>query len=117
MKTIEIDGILYNLTPADEAKNKVKEVENTFYYGASSDDGKFEFCVLLNEEGDIWEGTQSVTYLPNKGEKEIWDNVSYLKNVIEFTFDFMEEDISPMTRTEYNILRELLKGAQKRGWI
>ena len=117
MKTIEIDGILYNLTPADEAKNKVKEVENTFYYGASSDDGKFEFCVLLNDENKIWEDTQSITYLPNTDKQEIWDNVDYLKAILSSKNKNHYGEFSPMTRTEYNILRELLKGAQKRGWI
>jgi len=115
MKTIEIDGVLYNLTPANETSKEVEEtITNTFYYGACSDDGKFEFCVLLNEENELWEGTQSVTYLPDTDKQEIWDNVDYLKAILDGTNKFLDVEISD---TDSKTLKNLLKGVRKRGWI
>ncbi len=119
MKTIEIDGVLYNLTPANETSKEVEEtITNTFYYGACSDDGKFEFCVLLKEEdgflNKIWEGTQSVTYLPYTDKKEIWDNVDYLKAILSGKNKCADVEISD---SDFRTLVNLLEGARKKGWI
>tara|TARA_Y100000389_G_scaffold204849_1_gene260137 strand:- start:2098 stop:2445 length:348 start_codon:yes stop_codon:yes gene_type:complete len=115
MKTIEIDGVLYNLTPANETSKEVEEtITNTFYYGACSDDGKFEFCVLLNEENKIWEGTQSVTYLPDTDKQEIWDNSDYLKAILSGKNKCEDVEISD---SDFSTLKNLLEGVRKRGWI
>ena len=115
MKTIEIDGILYNITPVKEPSKDVEEtITNTFYYGACSDDGKFEFCVLLNEENELWEGTQSITFLPNTEYQEIWDNVVYLKAILDGKNKYEDEEISD---SDFRILKNLLEGVRKKGWI
>lgn len=115
MKTIEIDGVLYNLTPANETRpvNEV-QITNTFYYGACSDDGKFEFCVLLNDENKIWEDTQSITYLPNTDKQEIWDNVDYLKDILSGK---NKNPYGELSDSEFEILTNLLKEVRKKGWI
>ena len=114
METIEINGVLYNLTPVKETSKEVEEtITNTFYYGACSDDGKFEFCVLLNEENKIWEGTQSVTYLPGTLE-EIWDNPDYLKAILSGKNKCADVEISD---SDFRTLVNLLEGVRKKGWI
>ena len=115
METIEINGVLYNLTPANETSKEVEEtITNTFYYGACSDDGKFEFCVLLNEENELWEGTQSVTYLPDTDKQEIWDNPDYLKAILSGKNKCADVEISD---SDFRTLVNLLEGARKKGWI
>lgn len=115
MKTIEIDGILYNITPANETSKDVEEtITNTFYYGACSDDGRFEFCVLLNDEGEIWKDTQSITFLPNTEYQEIWDNGDYLKDILDGKNKCEDEEISD---SDFRILKNLLEGVRKKGWI
>ena len=115
METIEINGVLYNLTPVKETPKDVEEtISSTFYHGACSDDGKFEFCVLLNDENKIWENTQSITYLPDTDKQEIWDNVDYLKDILSGTNKNHYEEISD---SEFEILTNLLKEVRKKGWI
>lgn len=114
METIEINGVLYNLTPVKETSKEVEEtITNTFYYGACSDDGRFEFCVLLNEENELWEGTQSVTYLPDT-VSEIWDNPDYLKAILSGKNKCADVEISD---SDFRTLVNLLEGARKKGWI
>ena len=115
METIEINGVLYNLTPVKETSKDVEEtISSTFFYGACSDDSRFEFCVLLNEENKIWEGTQSITFLPNAKAQEIWDNVDYLKAIIDGTNKFLDVEIS---NSDATTLKNLLEGVRKKGWI
>ena len=84
-KTITLDGIEYNLVPVEDEKDNTSTV--TFYYACDSDCGFFQFSILLNDDGEIWEGTQSVTYYPegqkNENNKEIWDNNIFLVDILE----------------------------------
>lgn len=114
MKTIEIDGILYNITPVKETSKKDNEITNTFFSGACSDDGKFEFNVLLDEENKIWEDTQSITFLPDTDKQEIWDNVDYLKDILSGKNKCEDVEISD---SDFRTLVNLLEGARKKGWI
>tara|TARA_R110000803_G_scaffold74903_5_gene139120 strand:+ start:712 stop:1080 length:369 start_codon:yes stop_codon:yes gene_type:complete len=122
MQTIEIDGVRYKLTPVDSDNNNLNDFENTFYYGACSDCGHFEFVVLINEDNSINEGTQAITYSP-KGElskdgQEYWDNDKFL-------IDLLKENNTPEVRElkdsfssdKYNSLRKLLVDVNERNWL
>ena len=115
METIEINGVLYNLTPVKETHiDNHEKITNTFYYGACSDDGRFEFSVLLNEENELWPDTQSITFLPNTKEREIWDNVDYLKAILSGKNKCKDVEISD---SDFRTLVNLLEGVRKKGWI
>ena len=95
MEIIEIGGVRYKLTPVDSDNNNLNDFENTFYYGACSDCGHFEFSVLINEDNTISEGTQSITYSPkgalSKDGQEYWDNDKFL-------IDLLKENNTPEVR-------------------
>jgi len=122
METIEIDGVKYKLTPVDSNDNNLNDFENTFYYGACSDCGHFEFSVLINEDNTISEGTQSITYSPkgalSKDGQEYWDNDKFL-------IDLLKENNTPEVRElkgsfssdKYNSLRKLLVDVNERNWL
>ena len=122
METIEIDGVRYKLTPVDSDNNNLNDFENTFYYGACSDCGHFEFSVLINEDNTISEGTQSITYSPkgalSKDGQEYWDNDKFL-------IDLLKENNTPEVRElkgsfssdKYNSLRKLLVDVNERNWL
>jgi len=122
MKTIEIDGVKYKLTPVDSDDNNLNDFENTFYYGACSDCGHFEFAVLINEDNSIAEDTQAITYSPNRAlnrdGQEYWDNANFL-------IDLLKENNTPEVRElktyfdsdKYNSLRKLLVDVNKRNWL
>ena len=119
MERIEINGVLYNLTPVKETSKDVEEtIPSTFFYAACSDDKRFEFCVLLKEEdgflNQIWEGTQTVTYLPDTDKQEIWENSDYLKAILSGENDCADVEISS---SDFRTLVNLLEGARKKGWI
>lgn len=105
---IKIDGEWYireNVATSEE------QIDPTFFLGVSA--GKFEFCVLLQENGsnEIWEDTQYVTI---KGAEMI-DSENFLRK-----FRDSEHDPSEMTefsRTELNELRQLLIVATNKGWL
>ena len=122
MEIIEIGGVRYKLTPVDSDNNNLNDFENTFYYGACSDCGHFEFSVLINEDNTISEGTQSITYSPNralnKDGQEYWDNNLFL-------IDLLKENNTPEVRElkdsfssdKYNSLRKLLVDVNERNWL
>jgi hypothetical protein len=122
MEIIEIGGVRYKLTPVDSDNNNLNDFENTFYYGACSDCGHFEFSVLINEDNTISEGTQSITYSPkgalSKDGQEYWDNDKFL-------IDLLKENNTPEVRElkdsfssdKYNSLRKLLVDVNERNWL
>lgn len=123
-KTITLDGLEYNLVPVEETK--VNENSVTFYYSCVSDCGYFEFSVLLNDDGEIWEGTQSVTYYPeghtNKNNSDYWDNKGFLIDVLEN--DYLHHNSIEVTNLRKEIgdskfinLTNILQQARKKGWV
>ncbi len=124
-KTITLEGVEYNLVPVEETE--VNENSVTFYYGCVSDCGLFEFSILLNDD-EIWEGTQSVTYYPggykDKNKCEIWDNTSFLVDVLEYQKTPLTVENIEVTNLRKEIggpkfidLTNLLQLVRKKGWI
>ena len=119
-KTITIEGIEYNLVPV---KDTLVDESVTFYYGCISDCGSFEFSILLDSDGEIWEDSQSLTYYPehyiNKINKsEIWDNTNFLIDILEGNIN--DEVINlrhKIGENKFNTLVNLLKQVHKKGWI
>ena len=122
METIEIDGVKYKLTPVDSDDSNLNDFENTFYYGACSDCGHFEFAVLINEDNSISEDTQAITYSPkgalSKEGEEYWDNTKFLIDLLEDndTIDVKEIKDS-FSSDKYNSLRKLLVDVNERNWL
>jgi hypothetical protein len=118
-RTVEIDGVLYNLTPI--AKKNVSSV--TFYYGCDSDCGFFSFNVLLNDDGKIWNDTQSITYYQegqrNISKSEFWDNSFFLKDILND--NKVNKDIIELKNDigmdKLNDLKNLLQKVHEKGWI
>ncbi len=119
-KTIILEGVEYNLVPVE--KTKVNKNSVTFYYSCISDCGYFEFSVLLNDDDEICEGTQSVTYYPeghtNKNNSEYWDNKDFLIDVLEdderTNVSYLRKEIGDLKFTN---LTNLLQQVRKKGWI
>jgi len=120
-KTITLDGIEYNLVPVEENVEKNKSV--TFYYACDSDCGYFVFSILLNDDGEIWEGTQSVTYYPegqkNENNKEIWDNNIFLVDILEESKNLTEATNlrKEIGDPKFINLINILQKVHEKGWI
>ena len=118
-KTIVLEGVEYNLVPVEDKKDNASTV--TFYYACDSDCGYFEFSVLLNDDGEIWEDTQSITYYPeganNKNKVEYWDNPNFLREVLRDKKINEYSDMPQITRHHEQNLVNLLEEVHKKGWI
>jgi len=119
-KTIILDGVEYNLVPVEETK--VNENSVTFYYSSISDCGYFEFSVLLNDDDEIWEGTQNVTYYPeghtNKNNSDYWDNKDFLIDVLEDNENIEVTNLrKEIGDSKFINLTNLLQQVRKKGWI
>ena len=121
-KTIILEGVEYNLVPVEETK--VNENSVTFYYSCVSDCGYFEFSVLLNDDDDdeIWEGTQSVTYYPeghtNKNNSDYWDNKDFLIDVLEDNENIEVTNLrKEIGESKFINLTNILQQVRKKGWI
>lgn len=121
-KTIILEGVEYNLVPVEETKVNKNSV--TFYYSCVSDCGYFEFSVLLNDDDDdeIWEGTQSVTYYPeghtNKNNSEYWDNKDFLIDVLEDNENIEVTNLrKEIGESKFINLTNILQQVRKKGWI
>ena len=121
-KTIILDGVEYNLVPVEETKVNKNSV--TFYYSCVSDCGYFEFSVLLNDDDDdeIWEGTQSVTYYPeghtNKNNSDYWDNKDFLIDVLEDNENIEVTNLrKEIGESKFINLTNILQQVRKKGWI
>ena len=121
-KTIILEGVEYNLVPVEETKVNKNSV--TFYYSCVSDCGYFEFSVLLNDDDDdeIWEGTQSVTYYPeghtNKNNSDYWDNKDFLIDVLEDNENIEVTNLrKEIGDSKFINLTNLLQQVRKKGWI
>ena len=120
-KTITLDGIEYNLVPVEDEKDNTDTV--TFYYACDSDCGFFQFSILLNDDGEIWEGTQSVTYYPegrkNENNKEIWDNNIFLVDLLEEGKNLTEATNlrKKIGDTKFISLINILHKVHEKGWI
>lgn len=120
-KTITLDGIEYNLVPVEDEKDNTSTV--TFYYACDSDCGFFQFSILLNDDGEIWEGTQSVTYYPegqkNENNKEIWDNNIFLVDILEESKNLTEATNlrKEIGDTKFINLINILQKVHEKGWI
>lgn len=125
-KTITLEGVEYNLVPVEETK--VNENSVTFYYSCVSDCGYFEFSVLLNDDGEIWEGTQNVTYYPeghtNKNNSDYWDNKDFLIDVLEYHKTPLTVQNIEVTNLRKEIgdskfinLTNILQQVRKKGWV
>jgi len=118
--TIVLDGVEYNLVPVKETE--VNENSVTFYYACVSGCGLFEFSILLNDDGEIWEGSQSVTYYPegyndeNKGE--LWDNKNFLVDVLEVNENIEVTNLrKEIGDSKFINLTNLLQQVRKKGWV
>jgi len=121
-KTIILEGVEYNLVPVEETKVNKNSV--TFYYSCVSDCGYFEFSVLLNDDDDdeIWEGTQSVTYYPeghtNKNNSDYWDNKDFLIDVLEDNENIEVTNLrKEIGESKFINLTNILQQVRKKGWI
>ncbi len=119
-KTITLDGVEYNLVPVE--KTKVNENSVTFYYSCVSDCGYFEFSVLLNDDGEIWEGTQNVTYYPeghtNKNNSDYWDNKDFLIDVLEDNENIEVTNLrKEIGDSKFINLTNILQQVRKKGWV
>ena len=124
-KTITLDGIEYNLVPVEDDKSDTSTV--TFYYACVSDCGYFEFSILLDDQGEIWKGTQSVTYYPdgqtNKNNSEYWDNSHFLREVLrDKKINEYSESHNDMVGVSFDLTHQqnlvnLLEEVHKKGWI
>jgi hypothetical protein len=119
-KTIILDGVEYNLVPVKETK--VNENSVTFYYSCVSDCSYFEFSVLLNDDDEIWEGTQNVTYYPeghtNKNNSDYWDNKDFLIDVLEDNENIEVTNLrKEIGDSKFINLTNLLQHVRKKGWI
>lgn len=119
-KRIILEGVEYNLVPVE--KTEVNENSVTFYYACDSDCGYFQFHILLNDDGEMWENTQSVTYYPeghvNKNKSEIWDNKDFLTEVLE---DNENDEVTNLRKeigdSKFINLTNLLQQVREKGWI
>lgn len=119
-KTIILEGLEYNLVPVEETK--VNENSVTFYYSCVSDCGYFEFSVLLNDDDEIWEGTQNVTYYPegqtNKNNSDYWDNKDFLIDVLEDNENIEVTNLrKEIGDSKFINLTNILQQARKKGWV
>ena len=121
-KTIILEGVEYNLVPVEETKVNKNSV--TFYYSCVSDCGYFEFSVLLNDDDDdeIWEGTQSVTYYPeghtNKNNSDYWDNKDFLIDVLEDNENIEVTNLrKEIGESKFINLTNIFQQVRKKGWI
>ena len=118
-KTIILEGVEYNLVPVDT--KEIVEENVTFYYACDSDCGFFQFSILLDDQNEIWEGTQSVTYYPdgqtNKNNIEYWDNPNFLREVLRDEKINEYSDMPQITRHHEQNLVNLLKKVYEKGWI
>ncbi len=118
-KTIIIEGVEYNLVPVEDEKDNISDV--TFYYGCDSDCGYFTFYILLDDQGKIWEGTQSVTYYPdgqtNKNNSECWDNPDFLREVLLDKRINEYSDMPQIPQHHEQNLVNLLERVHGKGWI
>ena len=119
-KTIILEGVEYNLVPVEETKVNKNSV--TFYYSCVSDCGYFEFSVLLNDDDEIWEGTQNVTYYPeghaNKNNSDYWDNKDFLIDVLEDNENIeVANKRKEIGDSKFINLTNLLQQVRKKGWI
>lgn len=119
-KTITLEGVEYNLVPVEETK--VNENSVTFYYSCVSDCGYFEFSVLLNDDGEIWEGTQNVTYYPeghtNKNNSDYWDNKDFLIDVLEDNENIEVTNLrKEIGESKFINLTNILQQVRKKGWV
>ena len=113
---IEIKGEFFKLVPVEEENLKDIDDNCTSYLTCEVADGKTSFSVLLNnDDNEYWEGSQSVTYNNEKGNKETWDNEKYLRDVLAGlkVVDLLQE----MSKQQYSDIISVLKTAKKRGWL
>ena len=123
-KVIEIDGEQYELVPL--RGEKFDEDIVTYYSGADSDCGFFKFTILLNDDGSLCKGTESVTYYP-KGQRdmnntECWDNTDFLTNILdnptnEVVCNTKEFLGNPHNVGEFRYLLALLMSLRGLGWL
>ena len=119
-KTITLEGVEYNLVPVE--KTELNKNSVTFYYSCVSDCGYFEFSVLLNDDDEIWEGSQNITYYPeghtNKNNSEYWDNKDFLIDVLEdderTNVSYLRKEIGD---SKFINLTNILQQVRKKGWI
>lgn len=119
-KTITLDGIEYNLVPVEDEKDNISTV--TFYYACVSDCGYFEFGILLNDDGEIWEDTQSITYYPegaaNTNNREYWDNNIFLVDILEESENIEVTNLrKEIGDPKFINLINILQKVHKKGWI
>ena len=117
-KTIILEGVEYNLVPVED---KIEEENVTFYYACDSDCGYFQFHILLDDQGEIWEDTQALTYYPegqvNKNNSECWDNPNFLREVLSDKKINEYSDMPQITQHHEQNLVNLLKKVHEKGWI
>ena len=119
-KTIILEGVEYNLVPVEETKVNKNSV--TFYYSCVSDCCYFEFSVLLNDDDEIWEGSQNITYYPeghtNKNNSEYWDNKDFLIDVLEDNENIEVTNLrKEIGESKFINLTNILQQVRKKGWI
>ena len=106
---VEIDGKWYELVPLED---KIEEENVTFYYACDSDCGFFNFNILLNDDGYMWKGTESVTYYPKgynkKDSSEIWDNVDFLNDVLDNPTAYHVKEVKELIKNNGGEFEDLI---------
>ena len=120
---VEIDGKWYELVPL-EVEEKESIPDPIFYYGCDSECGIFSFNILLNDDGEAWKDTQSVTYYADgfnkKAHHESWDNVGFLNDVLDNPDEPIVIEVKELIKSnsgEFEDLVHLLKHVREKGWI
>lgn len=103
------------------------EQEYTRYYCIDCDKGYFRFFVLLNDEGEIWPGTQVVEWYPlgmhDPKNREIWDNQRFLLDCLAAPSDIDPGSRRQVEATQVELgenwprLLKILLAARAEGWM
>ena len=125
---VEIDGKWYELVPLEETETESAIPTPNFYYGCDSECGIFSFTVLLNDDGDIWKGTESLVYYSegysNKENAEVWDNPNFLNAIIDdngrfglHDYEIEAKELIEDNLGEFKDLQNLLRRVRDKGWL
>jgi hypothetical protein len=116
MEKIEIGGKWYKLVPIEKEEQEEELEDLTFYYVCETPNILFRFSVLLDDNGDIWGDTQSLTIKKEGFGDNYWDSPDYLRGILLGEKDEELED-EGFTKKEIKQLKFLLESVRNKGWM